>query len=170
MSNLSIYRQLDTDNMLDHVRSMNCLRKMVGIMNFTEKIIVTIKNPGNAMEGIAQQPMIEEAVMIIGVYAVLSALNVYVQFSKITYEGMGNFQSIMMMTGLVFSLIGPFIVWLAVGGNKSSCFISCRRRGQILSPDDDHRGLQLYTPYFRRNYHHCPDFCNGTHNDNNIPG
>jgi hypothetical protein len=87
-------------------------------MNFVEKITTSIKNPKNAMKSIAEQPMIEEAVMIVGIYAIISVLAAYVQSSKITFvfEGFENMPSSMQSLTAVFSvigaLIGPFLIWL----------------------------------------------------------
>lgn len=87
-------------------------------MSFVEKIVETITNPKNAMKSIADQPMIEEAVMIVGIYAVLSALAAYIQSSKIifVFEGFENMpssmQSLTTIFGVVGALIGPFLIWL----------------------------------------------------------
>lgn len=91
-------------------------------MNFVEKIVETIKNPKNAMKSIAEQPMIEEAVAIVGIYAVLSALAGYVQSYKVTiiYEGFENMpssmQSITTIFAVVGGLVGAFILWLVGAG------------------------------------------------------
>lgn len=91
-------------------------------MNFVEKIAGTIKNPKNAMKSIAEQPMIEEAVMIVGVYAVISALAGYVQSYKVTiiYEGFENMpssmQSITTIFAVVGGLVGAFIIWVVGAG------------------------------------------------------
>ncbi len=91
-------------------------------MSFIEKFIETIKNPKNAMKSIAEQPMIEEAVAIVGVYAVLSALVGYVQSYKVTYiyEGFENMPSslpsIMAIFAVVGGLVGAFIIWLVGAG------------------------------------------------------
>jgi hypothetical protein len=91
-------------------------------MNFAEKFVETIKNPKTAMKSIAEQPMIEEAVAIVGIYAVLSALAGYVQSYKITYiyEGFGNMPSSMQSAMTIFAvaggLVGAFIVWLVGAG------------------------------------------------------
>ena len=55
-------------------------------MNFPEKIGGVIKSPGNAMKTIAEAPLIEEAFMIVGIFAVISALAGYVQSLKIIYD------------------------------------------------------------------------------------
>ncbi len=87
-------------------------------MSFVEKIVGAIKNPKNAMKSISEQPMIEEGLMIVGIYAVLGALTAYVQSSKVTYifEGFENMpssmQSIIAITTIVFGLVGAFLLWL----------------------------------------------------------
>lgn len=91
-------------------------------MSFIEKISGTIKNPKNAMKNVAEQPMIEEAVAIVGIYAVLSALAGYVQSYKVTaiYEGFENMpsslQSITTIFIVVGGLAGAFIIWLGGEG------------------------------------------------------
>ncbi len=86
-------------------------------MNFIEKIIETIKNPKNAMKSIAEQPMIEEAVMIVGISAVLAALSAYILSYKVTYvfEGKENITSSMetmiAVAGILGALFGSFILW-----------------------------------------------------------
>ncbi len=87
-------------------------------MSFAEKITGIINNPKETMKSIAQEPHIEEAVMIVGIYAVLSALTGYVQSYKVTYvyEGFENMpssmQSIIAISVIVGGLMGAFIVWL----------------------------------------------------------
>ncbi len=85
-------------------------------MNFIEKVVEIIKNPKN-VKTIAEQPMIEEAVVIIGIYAVLGALAAYVQSYKVTYiyEGLdmpSSIQSITTIFAVVGGLVGAFIIWL----------------------------------------------------------
>lgn len=91
-------------------------------MSFVERVIGTIKNPKSAIEGIAEQPLIEEAVIIVGVYAVLSAISGLVMADKITYvfEGMedipSSIKSITAISSVVAPLIGAFILWVVVTG------------------------------------------------------
>ncbi|NJD76391.1 MAG: YIP1 family protein [Candidatus Methanoperedens sp.] len=89
-------------------------------MNFTEKIIETIKNPKNAMKSISEQPMIEEAVTIVGISAVLGALAAYIQSYKVTYvfEGFPEMPASTMMAifGILVALIGSFIGWFIIAG------------------------------------------------------
>jgi hypothetical protein len=88
------------------------------IMDFTEKITGIINNPKETMKNIAEEPNIEEAVMIVGIYAVLSALSGYMQLNKITYiyEGFENMpssmQSIMTVSAVIGGLLGAFVIWL----------------------------------------------------------
>lgn len=87
-----------------------------------ERIIGTISNPKNTMKSIAQEPMIEEAVMIVGLYAALISIAAYLQSYKITmvFEGIPNMtssmQSIMTISAIVFALITPFILWFIIAG------------------------------------------------------
>ncbi len=93
-------------------------------MNFIEKIVETIKNPKSAMKHIAEQPMIEEAVMIVGILAVIGALVAYVQSYKfvIIFEnlppsmGYLSNQSLKTTISIVSALISPFIGWLVGTG------------------------------------------------------
>ncbi len=89
-------------------------------MSFAEKIIGTINNPKETMKNIAQEPLIEEAVMIVGILAIIGALAAYVQSYKvnIVFEnvppGMESFfkQGSMNMITIISSLISPFIGWI----------------------------------------------------------
>jgi hypothetical protein len=90
-------------------------------MNFTEKITGIINNPKETMKSIAQEPLIEEAVMIVGIYAIIAAIAAYVQsykikviFENVTPE-MQSFlpnESTTMMIAIVSALAGIFIMWL----------------------------------------------------------
>src|SRR3990172_7474006 len=81
-----------------------------------------IKNPDSETKSIAEHPYIEEAVLIVGIYAVLGAIAAYIQSNKITFvlEGLDNMpssmQSIMAISTIIFALVGPFIIWFIVTG------------------------------------------------------
>ncbi len=90
-------------------------------MNFTEKITGIIKSPKETMKNIAQEPLIEEAVMIVGIYAIIAAIAAYVQSYKIKFNfenvtpEMQSFlpnESTTMMIAIVSALAGIFIMWL----------------------------------------------------------
>jgi len=91
-------------------------------MNFVEKIKGALSDPKNTLKSIAEEPMIEEAVVIVGVYAVLASVAAYIQSYKITYvfEGFDNMpssmQSLMTISAIVAALIVPFIIWFIVAG------------------------------------------------------
>ena len=91
-------------------------------MSFVERVKGIISEPKKNMNNISEQPMIEEAVMIIGIYAILTAIAAYIQSYKITYifEGLDNMpssmQSLMTVSAIVAALIIPFIIWIIVTG------------------------------------------------------
>ena len=68
-------------------------------MNFIERVKGIISEPKKNMNNISEQPMIEEAVMIIGIYAILTAIAAYIQSYKITYvfEGLDDMPSSMVV-------------------------------------------------------------------------
>jgi hypothetical protein len=92
------------------------------ILSFIKRIIGTILNPKTTIKSIAQEPMIEEAVMIVGIYAALISIAAYLQSYKITLvlEGIpdmpSSMQSIMTIYAIVFALITPFIIWFIIAG------------------------------------------------------
>ena len=87
-------------------------------MSFIESIRGTISNPKNTMKNIAEEPMVEEAVMIVSIYAALISIAAYLQSYKITmvFDGIPNMQSIMTISSIVFALITPFLTWFIVAG------------------------------------------------------
>lgn len=83
-------------------------------MNFLERIIGTIVNPDKTMEDIAKEPRWEEALVIVGIYAVLFAIYSYLQTSHIIYEYVGiempaGMATITAVTTVVEGLLMPFI-------------------------------------------------------------
>lgn len=73
-------------------------------MSFLDKIFETIKNPKNAMKSIVEQPMIEDAAMIVGIYAILSAFIRYVQSN--------NPPVVVTILSTAGALLGAFLIWL----------------------------------------------------------
>jgi len=92
------------------------------MMNFVEKINGAVSDPKNTLNRIAEEPIIEEAVVIVGVYALLASVAAYIQSYKITYvfEGFNNIPSsmqfLMTVSVIVGALIAPFIIWFIVAG------------------------------------------------------
>jgi hypothetical protein len=91
-------------------------------MNFVERVKGVISEPKKTMNDISEQPMIEEAVLVIGIYAILTATAAYIQSYKITYDfgGLDNMpssmQSLMTVITMAGALIAPFITWIIVTG------------------------------------------------------
>jgi hypothetical protein len=100
-------------------------------MEFIQRIINTLRRPIVAIENISGTPLIEEAVMIIGIYGLLSAASSYIISSKtvIILEGAPKLNpelagSIIIITSIVLAFITWFIlagivhtISLAFGGN-----------------------------------------------------
>lgn len=82
-------------------------------MSLLEKIIGVMRNPGSEMKNIGENPMIEEAVMIIGIYAVLGAILAYIMSvnMKIAFQGFESIRSTFTMIIIGFSFISVFIFW-----------------------------------------------------------
>ena len=102
-------------------------------MDFIEKIIGTIRNPKNVMNSISDKPLIEDALMLVGIYAILSALNALLMSDKITYvyEGLdmpANMSSITTIAGVVGALIMVFVIWVI--GTAIIHFISLALGGE----------------------------------------
>ncbi len=91
-------------------------------MSFIERVKGTLRDPEKTMVSIADQPMIEEAVMIVGIYAILSSVVAYIQSNKISYvmEGFENMQSsmqsLMTISMIVGVLIMTFFIWFIISG------------------------------------------------------
>lgn len=87
-------------------------------MNLIDKLIGVIVSPRQVMREIGERPMIEEAVLIVGLLSVLMATSAFVQVGKINYvyEGFEGAQADMMasigvLSGVAGALIGVFIGW-----------------------------------------------------------
>lgn len=78
---------------------------------------------GGAIRKISEMQGIKGALIIVGIYAILNALGVYLSVEKITYvfEGYGNFDmgnlmSIMKKFIVLGSLVSAFIIWVVGAG------------------------------------------------------
>ncbi len=88
-------------------------------MGFSDRIVNTLIRPKEAVESISKEPLIEEAVMIVGVYALFSAMAAYVQSTKtvIIMEGASPINPELAGTiGIVSAIIFAFITWLVLAG------------------------------------------------------
>jgi hypothetical protein len=89
-------------------------------MNFIERIKGVITNPDKTMEDVAKEPRIEEAAVVVAVFAIFAAIMAYLSASHVHTEyinstvdmnGIGAAMSIM---AVVVGLISPFILWVIV--------------------------------------------------------
>jgi len=109
-------------------------------MNFVEKIKGALSDPKNTLKSIAEEPIIEEAVVIVGIYAVLASVAAYIQSYKITYvfEGFANMpssmQSLMTVSTIVGALIVPFIIWFIVAGVIHLLSLAAGGEGRFYPP------------------------------------
>jgi len=92
-------------------------------MNFLQRIIGMFIKPDQTTEDISKEPRIEEALLIVGIYALMVILNTYISTShvRIIYnfpgaENLTNMQGIMMAVSLVFSLVLTLVFWPIVTG------------------------------------------------------
>ncbi|MFZ3170304.1 MAG: YIP1 family protein [Candidatus Methanoperedens sp.] len=88
-------------------------------MEFINRIINTLVRPKEAIKNISSTPLIEEAVMIVGVYALFSALATYIQSTKIRIitEGVSPGSSELLSTiGIVMPIVFTFIIWFILAG------------------------------------------------------
>ena len=92
-------------------------------MKFMERLTGILVKPGETMKDIIKEPRIEEALVIVGIYAILTMLSTYIVTTHISYtydvagmDTMSGLQSIMTIVTLVFGLIAPFITWLIISG------------------------------------------------------
>ena len=94
-------------------------------MNFSERIIGMFVNPDKTTEDIANKPRIGEALVIMGIYAILVMLSAYIVSSHISYvykipgvsqSGLQNAPIISRIITLAFDLALPLILWPVITG------------------------------------------------------
>ena len=92
-------------------------------MKFAERVTGIFMKPEDTMKDIIKEPRIEEALVIVGVYAILYMLYEYFVTTRMDiiydFPGLENssgLKTIMMVFTLVFGLIMPFILWLIIAG------------------------------------------------------
>ena len=92
-------------------------------MNYIDRIVGMFINPDKTTDDIANKPMIEEALLIVGIYAILAMLSSYILTSHITYiyNISGVSQSRLQSTStatvaisLLSGLIVPIILWAVI--------------------------------------------------------
>ena len=92
-------------------------------MKFVERLTGIFMKPGETMKDIIKEPRIEEALVIVGIYAIVYMLYKYISMTRINtvydmpgMDAASGFTTITMVFTLVFSLITPFILWPIVTG------------------------------------------------------
>jgi len=94
-------------------------------MSFVDRIIGVFVNPDKTMGDIANKPRIQEALLIVGIYAVLGLVSTYVLSSHITFvygiagSSQSRLQIIQTMSVIirfVEGFLAPLILWLVITG------------------------------------------------------
>ncbi|HIH44766.1 MAG TPA: YIP1 family protein [Candidatus Methanoperedenaceae archaeon] len=91
-------------------------------MDLVDKITGVLTNPKSTMKEVAERPMIEEGLLIVGLNAAIAALSAYITFTKVIYKfpdvpgSSQDIQTIAILAGIVGSLIGVFIMWVVFAG------------------------------------------------------
>ncbi|MCD4843550.1 MAG: YIP1 family protein [Methanosarcinales archaeon] len=92
-------------------------------MSMVSNITGIIASPGQTIEKIAEKPYIEEAILIVGIVAILSGINAYI-FSKIIIYDYGDIDltdnyiinTITPILTIVMPIVVTMIVWLIATG------------------------------------------------------
>jgi hypothetical protein len=92
-------------------------------MNFIERAIGMFTKPEATIKDILKEPKIEEAILIVGLYAIIGMLYAYLSASHINViynmpelQDMGFIKTVTMVTTLAMGLIVPLIAWPIVSG------------------------------------------------------
>lgn len=87
-------------------------------MNFIERVTGLITSPDKTMGDIAKEPRIEEAAVIVAIYAVFAAISAYLTSSHIKYvytdSTVPSMTGIITIITVVMGLIMPFILWVII--------------------------------------------------------
>ena len=82
-------------------------------MNFIERIIGTITNPDKTMADVCKEPRWEEGLVIVGLYAILTAVYMFLYNSHITYvSDVPGLEQITLITTIIMGLLMPLIGWI----------------------------------------------------------
>ncbi len=99
------------------VESMGTIESK-GIVDNIKGVIIA---PSAAMKYISEHPYIEESALIVGVLAILAAINGYIAQSKLVYDYSGfssgaPSETITIVMSTISPLVGALIFWLLVAG------------------------------------------------------
>ncbi|MCG7848832.1 MAG: YIP1 family protein [ANME-2 cluster archaeon] len=107
-------------------------------MNLTGRITGMIMNPGETIKDISEHPYIEEAVLIVGITAIFTAISAYLMQSKIIYDfsdidttGLEAIQLITTVMPIVMALIGVLILWVIAAGIVHLVSVALGGEGQF---------------------------------------
>ena len=107
-------------------------------MNLTGRITGMITNPAETIKDISERPYIEEAVLIVGITAVFSAISAYLLQSRIIYDfsdidtaGLETIQLITTIMPIVMALIGVLIMWVIATGIVHLVSVALGGEGQF---------------------------------------
>ncbi|CAJ36784.1 Yip1 family protein [Methanocella arvoryzae] len=82
-------------------------------MNFIERVIGTITNPDKTMADVCKEPKWEEALVIVGLYAIITAVYMYLYNSHVSYASdMPGLEQITMISTIIMGLVMPLVGWL----------------------------------------------------------
>ena len=94
-------------------------------MSFVNRIIGVFVNPDKTMGDIANKPRIQEALLIVGIYAVLGLVSSYVVSNHMTFvysiagssqSRLQTIQTISVIIRFLESFVAPLILWLIITG------------------------------------------------------
>jgi hypothetical protein len=87
-------------------------------MNFIERITGLFTSPDKTMGDIAKEPRIEEAAVIVAIYAIIAAVSAFITSSHIKYvftdSALEGMTGIMTIITVIAALIMPFIFWVII--------------------------------------------------------
>lgn len=87
-------------------------------MKFVERIKGLFTSPDKTMEDVAKDPRLEEAVIIVAIYAVVAAISGYITSSHLKYVSTDttgvDISGFLSIITIVTSLIAPFIMWVLI--------------------------------------------------------
>jgi hypothetical protein len=91
-------------------------------MNFTERIKGMITRPDDTTRDIAVSPRLEEGLMVVGVYIILTVISTYIAFTRVRYTGSvggidaSSLATAMLVAELAAAIVLPLLSWPIVAG------------------------------------------------------
>ncbi|HTX43620.1 MAG TPA: YIP1 family protein, partial [Methanocella sp.] len=91
-------------------------------MNFIERVVGMIARPDDTTKDIDKDPRIEEGLMIVGIYLILTVLGTYLSITRIRYTGSitgmdaSTLTTFSLIGGIVGAIISVLVGWPIVTG------------------------------------------------------